>query len=230
MTFRQSLKAPSTKPRDAGQFMEMLGPSYRAYIFRHHFAHMILVASTERPAMPISTPFLGALKAEKYVQRDERAIHRNRPRFKDTAQTSRKHDSKKKVAAVSGAASKAKRSAIQPHFLENVPRRGVRPLRRRPLRLAPQCSRRSETHPLRRLRAKSSLFSPSKGKPGRGSEQSTETTAVHVTRSSCIDSAFIFQSPQTPLPRLRPHLHLLLRLRTLTVLEFGGGRGSSRWF
>src|SRR5260221_6678833 len=87
----------------------MLGPSHHPYIFRHHVAHTILVASTERPAMPTSTPLLDALKAEKSAQRDKEAIQRNHPHYKDAAQASKKDDSKRKAAAAaSGATSEAK--------------------------------------------------------------------------------------------------------------------------
>jgi regulator of nonsense transcripts 3 len=74
-------------------------------IFRHHFPHTILVASTERPTMPTSTPLLDALKAEKSAQRDKEAIQRNHAHYKDAAQASKKDDSKKKAAAAAAAAS-----------------------------------------------------------------------------------------------------------------------------
>ncbi|KAH9990204.1 Smg-4/UPF3 family-domain-containing protein [Russula compacta] len=83
IAFLQSLEAPSTKPHDADQLLEML------------------VASTERPAMPVSTPLLDALKAEKSAQRDKEAIQRNHPHYKDAAQASKKEESKKKAAAFS---------------------------------------------------------------------------------------------------------------------------------
>ena len=48
----------------------MLGPSNHAYIFRHHFAQSILVASTECPTMPSSTPLLDTLKTEKSAHKE----------------------------------------------------------------------------------------------------------------------------------------------------------------
>jgi hypothetical protein len=83
----------------------MLGPAH-AYIFRHHFAHTILVVSAERPGMPL----LGALVVEK---RTKEAVQRNRPHYKDAAKAFKEDDSKKKVAA-SGATSEANKAAIWP--------------------------------------------------------------------------------------------------------------------
>lgn len=60
---------------------------------------MVLVASTEHPAMPTSAPLLDTPKAEEYVQQDKGAIQRSHPHYKDAAQTSRKDDFKKKTAA-----------------------------------------------------------------------------------------------------------------------------------
>lgn len=92
IAFLQSLEAPSTKPHDADQLLEML------------------VASTERPAMPASTPLLDALKAEKSAQRDKEAIQRNHPHYKDAAQASKREESKRKAAAASSAAAESKHS------------------------------------------------------------------------------------------------------------------------
>lgn len=89
IAFLQSLETLSTKPYDADQLLEML------------------VASTERPAMPASTPLLDALKAEKSAQRDKEAIQRNHPHYKDAAQASKKEESKKKAAAAAAAATPA---------------------------------------------------------------------------------------------------------------------------
>jgi hypothetical protein len=46
-------------------------------MFGRRFAHTILAASTERPAMPAFTPLLDALKAEKSAQRAKEALQRN---------------------------------------------------------------------------------------------------------------------------------------------------------
>ncbi|KAH9064533.1 Smg-4/UPF3 family-domain-containing protein [Lactarius vividus] len=92
IAFLQSLETLSTKPYDADQLLEML------------------VASTERPSMPASTPLLDALKAEKSAQRDKEAIQRNHPHYKDAAQASKKEESKKKAAAAAVTASTAKQS------------------------------------------------------------------------------------------------------------------------
>ena len=67
-------------------------------------SYSLPVASTERPAMPASTPLLDALKAEKSAQRDKEAIQRNHPHYKDAAQASKKEESKKKAAAAAAAA------------------------------------------------------------------------------------------------------------------------------
>jgi hypothetical protein len=77
-------------------------------IYSHFCTWDILVASTGHPAMLISMPFLGALKAKKYVQRDKEAIHRNHSHYKDAAQTSGKDNSKKKAITTSDANSMAK--------------------------------------------------------------------------------------------------------------------------
>jgi len=86
----------------------MLGPSHHAYVFGHHFAHTILVAPTERPAMPTSTPLLEALKAEESAQRDKEEIQRNHFHYKDAPHASKKDESRKEAGAASGAASEAK--------------------------------------------------------------------------------------------------------------------------
>ncbi len=59
----------------------------------------LLVASTERPAMPASTPLLDALEADKSAQRDKEAIQRNHSHYKDAAQAPKRDESKKKAAA-----------------------------------------------------------------------------------------------------------------------------------
>ncbi|KAI9464082.1 Smg-4/UPF3 family-domain-containing protein [Lactarius psammicola] len=86
IAFLQSLETLSIKPYDGDQLLEML------------------VASTERPTMPVSTPLLDALKAEKSAQRDKEAIQRNHPHYKDAAQASKKEESKKKAAAAAATA------------------------------------------------------------------------------------------------------------------------------
>ncbi|KAI9511371.1 Smg-4/UPF3 family-domain-containing protein [Russula earlei] len=94
IAFLQALEASSTKPHDTDQLLEML------------------VASTERPAMPASTPLLDALKAEKSAQRDKEAIQRNHPHYKDS-QISKREESKKKATAAptaAGATSELKQS------------------------------------------------------------------------------------------------------------------------
>ena len=103
-----TLEAPLTKPHDADQLLEMLGPSHHAFIFRHHCAHSTLVASTERPTLPTSTPLLDALRAEKSAKRDKEAIQKSHPHYKGVAHAFKKDESKKTAAAVSSAASEAK--------------------------------------------------------------------------------------------------------------------------
>ena len=81
---------------------------FYAYFSLHTDTH--LVASTERPAMPASTPLLDALKAEKSAQRDKEAIQRNHPHYKDAVQASKREESKKKTAATSSTAAESKKS------------------------------------------------------------------------------------------------------------------------
>ena len=98
------MEAPSTKPHNADVLLEMLGVFRRhIYIFRHHFAHILQVASAERPAMPTSVPLLNALEVEKSAPRDKEAIERNHPHYKDAAQAS----NRKNAAATPGAAPEA---------------------------------------------------------------------------------------------------------------------------
>ena len=104
IAFLQSLETLSTKPYDADQLLEMLGPCCAYFVESRVFSHPLPVASTERPVMPASTPLLDALKAEKSAQRDKEAIQRNHPHYKDTAQASRRDESKKKAAASAAAA------------------------------------------------------------------------------------------------------------------------------
>lgn len=96
IAFLQALETPSTKPYDTDQLLEML------------------VASTERPSMPASTPLLDALKAEKSAQRDKEAIQRNHPHYKDAVQASKKEESKKKAAAAAAATAKQASDSATP--------------------------------------------------------------------------------------------------------------------
>jgi regulator of nonsense transcripts 3 len=77
-------------------------------IFSHHFAHRVLVAFTERPAMPTSTPLFDALEAERSTQRNKEVIQRNNPYYSDATQASKKGESKKKAGAASNASWVAK--------------------------------------------------------------------------------------------------------------------------
>ncbi|KAG2361050.1 Smg-4/UPF3 family-domain-containing protein [Suillus spraguei] len=60
-----------------------------------------LIAASQPPAAPKTTPLLEALKAEKSAQKDKEAILRNHAHYKDTsaASTARKEEVKKKAAA-----------------------------------------------------------------------------------------------------------------------------------
>lgn len=68
-------------------------------IFSHHFAQAILVAFTERPTMPTSTPLFDALGGEKSTQRDKEVVQRNNPYYSDAARASKNGESKKKAGA-----------------------------------------------------------------------------------------------------------------------------------
>ncbi|TFY63737.1 hypothetical protein EVG20_g6199, partial [Dentipellis fragilis] len=80
MSFLQTLEASSAKGHDTEQLMEHL------------------IASTQSPAMPTSTPLLEALKAEKSAQKDKEAIQRNHAHYKEMAAASKKEEAKKKAA------------------------------------------------------------------------------------------------------------------------------------
>jgi len=61
--------------------------------------------------MPTSTPSLDSFKVLKSAQWDKEVIQRNHPHYKDTTQTSKKDNSKKKAAAISGTTSEAKQGS-----------------------------------------------------------------------------------------------------------------------
>jgi regulator of nonsense transcripts 3 len=179
--------------------------SLHALSFRNHFAHTILVTSTERPAMPTSTPVLDTLKAEKYAHRDKVAIQRDYSRERDATPASKKDDPKKKAAAAFGAASEAKQHGDLTAPLgkraceEGCGRHSSRP----------ESGCEGWLHDAAELRKCIQYAAPPEAKPSPWQQASAKTTVrVHVTRSSQIDSHFIFEScPQTPVPPLQPHLH-----------------------
>ena len=172
----------------------MLGPSHHAYIFRHHFAHMILVSSTECPAMPTSTPLLDALKAEEFAQGDKDTIQRRRLHYKVAAQAFKKDESKKKAAGVaSGAASEPKEGGESTALLGIRAAKRPRPVRRRPLRLDPRRNQGWKRICCQTYGQTIAGFSQQRQVWARW--QAPTQTTVHVTKSSRIDGPFIFESP-----------------------------------
>jgi len=188
--------------------------------------------------MPTSTPSLDGFKALKSAQWDKEAIQRNHPHYKDATQTSKKDDSEKKAAAVSGTTSEAKRGGDPTAPLGKRAAKRTATAAAAAQKASAQAG--STTQPKTGNAsappsvAKSSFpSSPSKGKSGRGSKHQPKPPSTSPGQiASTAPSSSI--PPRTPVPRLRPHPHLPLRLRVLTVLEDGRGpcfdsrQGSSR--
>ncbi len=204
----------------------MLGPSH-AHIFpgKTFLTRTLLVASTERPAMPASTPLLDALKAEKSAQRDKEAIQRNHAHYKDAAHASKKDESKKKAGAGSGSTSEAKQSGESAAPLGNEPRGGpqLQPRRRRPLSLAPRRSRSPETHPPLHPRPSHRQPLPARASPGGAAASSHPNRRPR--RPVKPHRWLPLRVPRrTPVP-VRPRLLPLLRLRRRALTVLGDGRG-----
>lgn len=75
-----------------------------------------VVAASQPPAAPTTTPLLEALKAEKSAQKDKEAIFRSHAHYKDStaATTSRKEESKKKATPATVASQKHSEAAQAP--------------------------------------------------------------------------------------------------------------------
>ena len=144
IAFLPSLGAPSPKPHEAEQLLKIRDPSHHSYIFEHHFAHTVLlvVASTKRPAVPISTLLLDAVKAEKSAQRDKQAAKESsliRGRGSSPQETTNRKSRYPSPPPVLLLARRNK-VEIRPHRLALKPRSGPQPPRRHPRRPALRCN------------------------------------------------------------------------------------------
>ncbi|KAG1847816.1 Smg-4/UPF3 family-domain-containing protein [Suillus subalutaceus] len=92
------------KDEDYVSFLETLNNAEKS----EHVSLEALIAASQPPAAPKTTPLLEALKAEKSAQKDKEAILRNHAHYKDTsaASTARKEEVKKKAAAPTAASQK----------------------------------------------------------------------------------------------------------------------------
>ncbi|KAG2123109.1 Smg-4/UPF3 family-domain-containing protein [Suillus cothurnatus] len=92
------------KDEDYISFLETLNSAEKS----EHVSLEALIAASQPPAPPKTTPLLEALKAEKSAQKDKEAILRNHAHYKDSsaASTVRKEEVKKKVAAPTAASQK----------------------------------------------------------------------------------------------------------------------------
>ncbi|KAG2121258.1 Smg-4/UPF3 family-domain-containing protein [Suillus clintonianus] len=92
------------KDEDYISFLETLKDAEKS----EHLSLEALIAASQPPAAPKTTPLLEALKAEKSAQKDKEAILRNHAHYKDTAasSTARKEEVKKKSAAPTAASQK----------------------------------------------------------------------------------------------------------------------------
>ncbi|KAH9039962.1 Smg-4/UPF3 family-domain-containing protein [Lactarius hengduanensis] len=169
IAFLQSLETLSTKPYDTDQLLEML------------------VASTERPSMPASTPLLDALKAEKSAQRDKEAIQRNHPHYKDAAQASKKEESKKKAAAAAAAtAATAKQSG------DSAAPLGKRAAKRAAAAAAQKASAQTSAPPPPKAGGAPAVSSTTKPPPSPNKSKSTRASKHHASaqaQSSKLSSA-----------------------------------------
>ncbi|KAI0301340.1 Smg-4/UPF3 family-domain-containing protein [Russula brevipes] len=161
IAFLQSLEAPSTKPHDADQLLEML------------------VASTERPAMPASTPLLDALKAEKSAQRDKEAIQRNHSHYKDAAQASKRDETKKKTTAAgaSGSAPASKQGGESIAPLGKRAAKRAAAAQKAAAQAGPAAQPKAGNVPAAPPTAKPSPSSPNKGRSGRAGKQQASAQA-----------------------------------------------------
>ncbi|KAG1778777.1 Smg-4/UPF3 family-domain-containing protein [Suillus placidus] len=92
------------KDEDFISFLETLNNTEKS----EHVSLEALIAASQPPVAPKTTPLLEALKAEKSAQKDKEAILRNHAHYKDTSAASiiRKEDVKKKAAAPTAASQK----------------------------------------------------------------------------------------------------------------------------
>ncbi|OAX35040.1 hypothetical protein K503DRAFT_746484 [Rhizopogon vinicolor AM-OR11-026] len=92
------------KDEDYISFLETLKNTEKS----EHVSLESLIAASQPPAAPTTTPLLEALKAEKSAQKDKEAILRNHAHYKDPtiANTFRKEEVKKKVTAPTVASQK----------------------------------------------------------------------------------------------------------------------------
>ncbi|KAN0109074.1 Smg-4/UPF3 family domain containing protein [Russula decolorans] len=172
VAFLQSLEAPSTKPHDADQLLEML------------------VASTERPAMPASTPLLDALKAEKSTQRDKEAIQRNHPHYKDAAHASKREEAKRKAAAAASSA-----AAESKHSGESTAPLGKRAARRAAAAAAAAQKTSAQAGSVAQVKSgnapsetKPPSSSPSKGKSARGGKHPPKLSSTSPSQAAAATS------------------------------------------
>ncbi|KAG2159546.1 Smg-4/UPF3 family-domain-containing protein [Suillus bovinus] len=92
------------KDEDYISFLETLNNAEKS----EHVSLETLIAASQPPAAPKTTPLLEALKAEKSAQKDKEAILRNHAHYKDisVASTIRKEEVKKKAPAPAAASQK----------------------------------------------------------------------------------------------------------------------------
>ncbi|KAG1819049.1 Smg-4/UPF3 family-domain-containing protein [Suillus subaureus] len=92
------------KDEDYISFVETLNNAEKS----EHVSLEALIAASQPPTAPKTTPLLEALKAEKSAQKDKEAILRNHAHYKDTsaASTARKEEVKKKAAVPIAASQK----------------------------------------------------------------------------------------------------------------------------
>ena len=168
--------------------------------------------------MPTSAPVLDAFRTQKPAHSGKDTIQRNHFHRKDAVQTSKKVDSQKKAAAASGAASEAKQSGDSTGPLgkrsreEGCGRRSSHPesVRKGCLHDAADDRKRilcSVSGQAISLAAKHQLEPP-------------PMSPNHVTLKAPSSSSPSHTLQYSP---LQPHMHLLSRLRALTVLDDGRG-------
>lgn len=92
------------KDEDYISFLETLNNTEKS----EHVSLEALIAASQPPAAPKTTPLLEALKAEKSAQKDKEAILRNHAHYKDisAASASKKEEGKKRAAAPTAASQK----------------------------------------------------------------------------------------------------------------------------
>lgn len=92
------------KDEDYISFLETLSNTEKS----EHVSLEALIAASQPPAAPKTTPLLEALKAEKSAQKDKEAILRNHAHYKDisAASATKKEEGKKRAAAPTAASQK----------------------------------------------------------------------------------------------------------------------------